>query len=214
MTNRHPFTWIDIQVQKVAFWPLLVFALFLMIIQQVLGKPLITPAAPSGIVSFEFAGSLSAAREMLESWGPTGRVYAGLSLGTDYLFLVAYSIAISLGCVLASRHFLRRSGFLSAVGVVLAWASFGAAVLDSVENYALIQVLLGAEQSLWPMLARICAIPKFLIVGLGLLYILLGATTWLAARVLGREMRTDSSSAGASAPSTRDEAKHISLSRT
>jgi hypothetical protein len=76
MTTRHPFTWIDIQVQKVAFWPLLVFALLLMAVQQVLGKPLITPAAPSGIVSFELAGSLPNAREMLESWGPTGRVYA------------------------------------------------------------------------------------------------------------------------------------------
>jgi hypothetical protein len=191
MTNRHPFTWIDIQVQKVAFWPLLVFALLLMVAQQVLGKPLITPAAPSGIVSFELAGSLSNARELLESWGPTGRVYAGLSLGTDYLFLVAYSIAISLGCVLASRRFLQRSGYLSGVGAILAWAIFGAALFDSVENYALIQLLLGAEQSLWPVLARICAIPKFLIVGLGLLYILLGAMTWLAAKAMSRDMHTD-----------------------
>jgi len=143
------------------------------------------------IVSFEFTGSLSNAREMLESWGPTGRVYAGLSLGTDYLFLVAYSIAISLGCVLASRGFLQRSGFLSAVGVIFAWAIFGAALLDSVENYALIQVLLGAKQSLWPAVARICAIPKFLIVGLGLLYVLLGAVTWVAAKAMGSEMHAD-----------------------
>jgi hypothetical protein len=181
----------DIQVQKVAFWPLLVFALLLMVAQQVLGRPLITPAAPSGIVSFELAGGLSNAWEMLASWGPTGRVYAGLSLGTDYLFLVAYSIAISLGCVLSSRRFLQRSGYLSGVGAILAWAIFGAALFDSVENYALIQVLLGAEQSLWPVLARICAIPKFLIVGLGLLYILLGAMTWLAAKAMSRNMHTD-----------------------
>ena len=191
MTTRHPFTWMDIQVQKVAFWPLLVFALLLMVIQQVLGRPLITPAAPSGIVSFELAGSLSSAREMLESWGPTGRVYAGLSLGTDYLFLVAYSSAMSLGCVLTLRSFSQRSGFLSAVGAILAWAIFGAALFDSVENYALIQVLLGAKQNLWLALARICAIPKFLIVGLGLLYILLGAMTWLAAKAMSRDMHTD-----------------------
>ena len=191
MTPRHPFTWMDIRVQKVAFWLLLVFASALMIVQQALGSPLITQAAPSGIVSFELAGSLSNAQELLESWGPTGRVYASLSLGTDYLFLVAYSIAISLGCVLASRRFLQQSGYLSAVGVILAWAIFGAALFDSVENYALIQVLLGAEQSLWPVLARICAIPKFLIVGLGLLYILLGAMTWLAAKAMSRDMHTD-----------------------
>jgi len=189
MATRHPFTWMDIQAQKIAFWLFLILALLLMVIQQVLGNPLMTEAAPSGIVSFELAGSLSNAREMLESWGPTGRVYAGLSLGTDYLFLIIYSIAISLGCVLISRRFLRRSGLLSAVGVILAWAIFGAALFDSVENYALIQTLLGAEQSLWPVLARICAMPKFLIVGLGLLYILLGAITWLAAKAKGGEMR-------------------------
>jgi len=181
----------DVQVQKVAFWLLLVLALVLMVVQQVLGSPLMTKAAPSGIVSFELAGSLSNAQEMLESWGPTGRVYAGLSLGTDYLFLVAYSIAISLGCVLTLRRFLRRSNFLSAVGVILAWGIFCAALFDSVENYALIQTLLGAEQSLWPAVARICAIPKFLIVGLGLLYILLGAMTWLAAKAMGGETHAD-----------------------
>lgn len=191
MTTRHPFAWIDIQAQKVAFWPLLVLALLLMAAQQSLGGPLMTKAAPSGIVSFELAGSLTHARDMLESWGPTGRVYAGLSLGTDYMFLVAYSIAISLGCVLVSRGFSRRLSFLSALGIVLAWAMFGAALLDAVENYALIQVLLGTQQSHWPALARICAICKFLIVGLGLLYVLLGAMTWLASKAIaGRYKQT------------------------
>jgi hypothetical protein len=92
---------------------------------------------------------------------------------------------------LASRRFLQRSSYLSGVGAILAWTIFGAALFDSVENYALIQLLLGAEQSLWPVLARICAIPKFLIVGLGLLYILLGAMTWLAAKAMSRDMHTD-----------------------
>jgi hypothetical protein len=187
MTPRHPFTWMDIRVQKVAFWLLLVFASALMIVQQALGSPLITQAAPSGIVSFELAGSLFNARQMLESWVPTGRVYAGLSLGTDYLFIVAYSSAISLGCVLTLRRFVKRASFLSVMGVVLAWGIYCAALFDSVENYALIQTLLGAEQSLWPELARICAIPKFVIVGLGLLYILLGAMAWLAAKTTGGE---------------------------
>ena len=191
MAIRHPFAWMDIQVQRVAFWPFLILTLALVVVQQVLGGPLMTNAAPSGIVSFELAGSVSNAREMLESWGVTGRVYAGLSLGTDYLFLVAYSITISLGCVLISRRFVQRSSFLSAIGIILAWAIFCAALFDSVENYALIQTLLGAEQSLWPALARMCAIPKFLIVGLGLLYVLLGAMAWLVAKSMGREMQAD-----------------------
>ena len=60
------------------------------------------------------------------------------------------------------------------VGIVLAWAQFAAATLDAVENYALIRVMLGSTPNLWPALARACAIPKFAIVGLGLLYLIVG----------------------------------------
>jgi len=57
---------------------------------------------------------------------------------------------------------------------LLAWAQFLAAFLDAIENYALIRVLLGSTENIWPALARLCAGPKFLIVTLGLLYIICG----------------------------------------
>jgi hypothetical protein len=57
----------------------------------------------------------------------------------------------------------------------LAWAQFAAALLDVVENYALIRVLLGTEQAIWPVIARWCAMPKFIIVALGLIYVIAGA---------------------------------------
>jgi len=60
------------------------------------------------------------------------------------------------------------------MGVFLAWAQFIAAILDAVENYALIRVLLGSSQNLWPALARFCAGPKFFIVTAGLLYVIFG----------------------------------------
>jgi urease beta subunit len=54
---------------------------------QVTGAPLRTDVSPHGIISFEFAGELDLAQRMVESWGSTGRIYAGLNLGLDYLFL-------------------------------------------------------------------------------------------------------------------------------
>jgi len=48
-------------------------------------------------------------------------------------------------------------------------------LLDSIENYALIRVLLGSQQELWPRMALWCAVPKFLIVAVGLVYVLIGA---------------------------------------
>ena len=64
----------------------------------------------------------------------------------------------------------------------LVWAQFVAMLLDATENYALIRVLLGltgSQPALWPMVARWCAIPKFIIVGAGLLYLIVGIAAML-----------------------------------
>jgi len=174
MATRHPFNWLSTSGQKRAFVALLALTLAVMLSLNALGGPLNTEVAPLGIVSFELAGDLSLAQSMVESWGQRGQVYAGLNLGLDYVFLVAYSSSIALGCVLVARSLSRRVESLSSVGMLLAWAQFGAALLDAVENYALIQVLLGSQQELWPAVARWCAIPKFLIVAAGLVYVGVG----------------------------------------
>ena len=175
MNLGHPFEWLSPSSQNRAFLVLFIFTLVVLASLQVLGGPLSTEAAPAGVVSFELVGELALAQSMVESWGETGRVYAGLNLGLDYLFMVAYGCAIALGCVLVARSLSQRVRFLSTAGVVLAWAQFGAALLDAVENYALIRVLLGSQQELWPVVALWCAVFKFLIVAVGLVYVLIGA---------------------------------------
>jgi hypothetical protein len=175
MKLRHPFKWLSASGQRQAFVAFTVLTIVVMASLQLLGGPLKTEVAPMGIVSFEFAGELSKAQSMVESWGQTGLIYAGLNLGLDYLFLVAYASAIGLGCVLLSERWLKRVKSVGLLGVWLSWAQWIAAMLDGVENYALIQVLLGAEAELWPALAKWCAMPKFLLVGAGLVYIILGA---------------------------------------
>ena len=182
MTTRHPFNWLSTSGQKRAFLVLFALTLAVMVSLNALGRPLNTEVAPLGIVSFELAGELSLAQSMVESWGQTGQVYAGLNLGLDYLFMVAYSSCISLGCVLVARSLSPRVASLPSVGLILAWAQFGAALLDAVENYALTQVLLGSQQASWPAVARWCAIPKFLIVAAGLVYVGIGAVSVMVRR--------------------------------
>jgi hypothetical protein len=152
----------------------LVLTLLLMFALNLIGAPLITEASPSGIISFEFAGTVSNARSMIESWGDDGQFPSGLSLGLDYLYLFSYSITIALGCVLVSQSLSSRVRTLPLAGVILAWAQFLAAILDALENYGLIRVVFGSGNELWPAVARWCAGPKFLIVALGLLYVLAG----------------------------------------
>ena len=175
MKGRHPFEWLSESGQKRAFVAWTVLTLVVMASLQVLGGPLKTEAAPMGIVSFELAGEISRAQSMIESWGQQGQVYAGLNLGLDYLFMVAYASAIGLGCVLVSRRWWKQAPFVAWLGVGLSWGLWLAALLDAVENYALIRLLLGSVEELWPTLARWCALPKFLLVGAGLVYIILGA---------------------------------------
>lgn len=172
---KHPFTWLPESTHKPAFWSLFVFTIIIIVVMLVLGDLLNIEPDLKGIVAFELAGDLAVAQEMIEKWKPRGEVFAGVILGFDYLFMVAYALTIGLGCVLVARSLSERFKSLSSVGVVLAWAMFLAALLDALENYALIRVLLRSGNELWPVVAKWCAVPKFIIVALGLLYLVIGA---------------------------------------
>ncbi len=165
MNLSHPYQWLSQPLQNRAFAIMLPLTLIAMYVEQVTGKPLVTDAAPSGILSYEFAGTLANAQAMVKSWGQLGQAYAGVNIGFDFVYIITYVIAIGLGCVIVAR-----GGFLSQVGIVLAWAMFAAGLFDCVENYNLIQILLGNGQEINAMLAQWCAIPKFAIVILGLAY--------------------------------------------
>jgi len=182
MLNRHPFKWISEASQKWVFWFLFAFTILVIVGMQYAGGPLTTSAAPSGIVSFEFARTLSNAQAIVESWGPKGQVYAGINLGLDYLFMASYGLAIGLGCVLVARGLPHRFKSLASVGVVLSWGALLAALLDALENYGLMRLLLGSTNEGWPRLAYWCAGPKFVLVALGLLYVILGGVLALLTR--------------------------------
>jgi hypothetical protein len=180
MQLRHPFESLSISGQKRAFILFFVLTIELMAGLQMTGVHLSTDVAPQGIISFEFAGELALAQRMVESWGQKGQVYAGLNIGLDYLFLVVYACAIALGCVLVARGLSKRNEATSNLGIVIAWAQFLAALLDGVENYGLIQILVGMQNEVWPVVAKWCAWPKFLIVGVGLIYVVVGTVLILA----------------------------------
>jgi len=174
MKLSHPFEWLPIARQTRAFIVLFALTMIVMVVLQILGGPLKTDVAPIGIVSFELAGTLPLAQTMVESWGELGRIFAGLNLGLDFLFIVLYANCIGLGCVIVARNLSLRGVFLAATGIVPAWALWFAALLDCIENFALINLLLGSRNPAFAVIARWCAIPKFLIVGLCILYVILG----------------------------------------
>lgn len=169
-----PYKWLPVSAQLPALISFMSLSAGLLIAMQFLDVPLRTEVSPHGIVSMELAENYQRARQIINSWGPRGRVYAALSIGLDYLFLIVYALFISLSCVKIAKLLKDRIAIFSTLGLLLGWAQFFAAFLDAVENFALIHLILDSSVQAWPLVARWCAIFKFMIVGTGLLYITTG----------------------------------------
>jgi len=177
---HHPFESIPTGKRWPIFVLLFVLTLAVMAVLNVVGGPLKTGVAPQGIVSYELAGSVSAARAILDSWNPQARVYAGFSLGFDFLFMVLYSTTIAYACAWVSSSWRDKRRSLASVGLLLAWGQWAAALFDAIENGALWAMLAAAPAAPWPQIARWCATVKFALVLLGLAYAIVGGV-WAAA---------------------------------
>ena len=176
---HHPFERIPTSKRWQIFVPLLVLTLAVMAVLNVVDGPLKTGAAPRGIVSYELAGSVAGARAILDSWSSQARVYAGFSLGFDFLFMVLYSVTIAYACVWVSGGLQGFWRPLASAGLLLAWGQGVAALLDATENAALLVMLFGVPAVPWPQVARGCATVKFTLVFLGLVYAIVGGV-WAA----------------------------------
>jgi hypothetical protein len=170
---QHPLNFIPSDKRKPAFLSFLALTLILFAVFRVLDSPLRTSSAPNGIVSFELAGNIKPAVDMLSSWDARAQLFAAFGLGLDYLFMPIYALALSLGIFLAAG---RHAGAFAKVGAWLGWGALIAPLFDAVENFSLWQIMLGDFQTLWPRLAAICATLKFILLLLGLAYALAG---WL-----------------------------------
>lgn len=157
----------------------IVLALGMTLLFNLTGGALQTTAAPAGIISYEFAGNVANAQMMIASWGEHGRLVAALGLGLDFLYPLVYASAISLACVWAAERVQPKSPAVAKWGIRLAWGAWLAALLDYVENVALVLLLLGSTAVILPPLAFICAAIKFLLILAGIFYVL---AAWLLFR--------------------------------
>jgi hypothetical protein len=124
------------------------------------GRPLFTPAAPLGILSYEFAWNHSRADEILRSWSPLVDT-ARRQLWLDFPFLTVYPLLLSLAVSMAPAP---ASGRGSRARALISWAVLAAGPLDAAENIFLLRMLdLGAGGEL-AMPAAACAAVKFFLV--------------------------------------------------
>ncbi|WP_347172786.1 hypothetical protein [Polaribacter uvawellassae] len=128
-------------------------------------------SAPYGIFSFELAGNLDKSVEIINSWSPLAKTYAGLSLGYDFLFLLIYTLFISLLIHKINQRLWIGKPFYK-IGELLIWSMFITAIFDAVENVALIKLLIGSYKEYWSSVAHAFAIGKFVLIGISILYLI------------------------------------------
>jgi len=178
----NPFSSIPVEKQGRLFWPLVVLAVLTMYTLNIVGAPLTTEAAPAGIVSYEFAGTVFKTEKILASWNAVARERAAFVQGLDFLFIPVYVSAIAIGCSMASSVLHRKGWALASFGAPLAWLAVLAGLLDVFENIALVVMLFDIPANPWPQIAYWCAGPKFFLVVIGILYSLFGGIVHLFGR--------------------------------
>jgi len=171
---KNPFSWLSGDDYANVIYIFAFLTLMLLFSLTIIDRSLKTEPAPRGIISFELAKDFSSSTEILSSWDSTAKLNAALSLGLDYLFLVVYSFFLALSCYVLSQKIAGFNNWLSGAGIGLAWMQFLAAIFDAIENYALIRLLFGSQQAYLPQAAFYFATIKFILITLGLLYLLIG----------------------------------------
>ncbi len=151
---------------KRSFWILMALFVPTAIAMGRIDVDLRTVHAPHGIVSFEFCGFAKTCSAILEEWDGKGRESAMLSLGLDYLFMLAYAGVLCVGLLLTSVGLEPR---LKRLVELVAAGSIVAGLADALENYSLIQIVLGGDTSTYGMRAGTFASVKFALAGISLL---------------------------------------------
>jgi len=161
--------WIPPSLAGRVFTVLATVTVILLGVQVVLDRAL----APYGIVGLELAGTPERAGIILVAWGGRGTTVAAFGLGLDFLFALAYAATLATACSALAGASAHR--VWSRLGIWLAWGALAAGAFDLVENTAIAMMLLQGELSPWAAVATTCAVPKFLLAGLAVLYVTVSA---------------------------------------
>ncbi len=147
-------------------------SLFFMVVLHMIDRHLITPATPAGIVSLELTGNTAVLSRILEAWHGTPLLWAMLSLGIDYAFILSYTSFLFLICMMLASQYKQRHRFISRAGIILGSLQPVAGLADMGENYFLIRTLLAAKPLRVIALARVAAVLKFILVSAAMFYLL------------------------------------------
>jgi hypothetical protein len=148
------------------------FMILVTLVMNIISQPLITPATPNGILSLQLAGSIPVAEAILASWPEKEKMTAVIVVMVDFIYVAAYSLTFFLFTSWAKDRFQLLSAFMTNLGTVVTWGIFGAAVMDVIDNIALLVLLMGNFSAVWITTNLMSNYIKFLLISIAMLYIL------------------------------------------
>jgi hypothetical protein len=156
--------------------------LFWLVTAATIGWMLIMrPVTPTNIIEFEFARTPEKAIKIFMDWGGSGVEKAKMSILLDFVFLVLYSWAISLGCKVAADF--SHAAIISKIGLQLSRIIWIAGACDIIENISLLLVMRNLNAMLLELAFWTAGI-KFTIVIIALLFIVIAFGMGLMQKLL------------------------------
>lgn len=148
----------------------------------------LTSAEPGyDIIDFELAFTQEKAGEILETWGLELQEEARKSLYIDFAYLLAYALFLSSLTLLVTRSV---NGTIQRTGMVTARMPVAAALLDIAENVLLLHVInTSALSGAAVMSAGVCAVIKFVLVGIVVVFCIVVGTYGLISVLSKRTSR-------------------------
>ena len=180
---RIPFAAVSQRVRQRALLALMGLTVVVGLIVARLGTGLAVAAAPNGIVSFELAGTAAEAQRILSAWGPALSDAARTQTWVDFIYLATYAPMLALAAGLAAGTWAKRGALYAWAGTVASWGALAAGALDCVENLAMLSVFAAPSDAL-AALARACAIGKFTLIFVAIIYALFGAALWITDNIV------------------------------
>lgn len=151
-------------------------AIFLWMRNQ--GAPLKTALTPMGILDLEFAWTQEKTESVMLAWRNVLDT-ARMNIYIDFLFLIAYTAFLSLGCTFFAA---KTTGKWSAFGNKLSKTVILAGVFDVAENALMLTSLQGTPNNMTSMITATFAALKFAIAAAAVLYLLVSIPVTLVKR--------------------------------
>jgi len=141
----------------------------MVVIMQWQGSSLKTPTAKRGILDLELARTPELLQTALSGWDLS---VVKMNIWLDFAFIVTYVVFLSLAAETTAGKW-GNIRWLSQTGLFLARAAYVAGVLDIAENLLMLKTISGSYDAISLQLTFYCAVVKFILAGLIIVYLFL-----------------------------------------